>query len=42
MCAANKKDVDEIKADYLKGLKFSYVEHMKEVLEIALLREKVK
>lgn len=38
----NRKDVDEIKADYLKGLSFHYVEKMTEVLEIALLKEKVK
>jgi len=38
----NKKDVDEIKADYLKGLKFTYVTQMSEVLEQALLKEKAK
>ena len=38
----NKKDIDEIKADYLKGLKFYYVTEMSEVLEYALLRQKVK
>ena len=42
LCAQNKKDVDEIKPDYLKGLKFNYVSNMKEVLELALLKEKVK
>jgi ATP-dependent Lon protease len=42
LCADNKKDVDEIKPDYLKGLKFNYVSQMQEVLELALLKEKVK
>ncbi len=42
LCADNKKDVDEIKADYLKGVKFSYVAQMSEVLELALLKEKAK
>lgn len=42
LCADNKKDVDEIKADYLKGLKFTYVTQMSEVLEQALLKEKAK
>ncbi len=38
----NKKDVDEIKKDYLKGLTFHYVKTMKEVLEIALTKTKAK
>ncbi|MDA8728681.1 endopeptidase La [Flavicella sp.] len=42
LCAANKKDIDEIKDSYLKGLKFHYVDEMREVLEIALLKQKVK
>jgi ATP-dependent Lon protease len=42
LCHKNKKDVDEIKDDYLKGLTFHYVYQMKEVLQIALLNEKVK
>ncbi len=42
LCADNKKDVDEIKADYLKGVKFIYVSQMSEVLELALLKEKAK
>ena len=42
LCVQNKKDVDEIKVEYLKGLKFNYVSNMKEVLEMALLKEKVK
>jgi ATP-dependent Lon protease len=38
----NQKDIEEINQDYLKGLKFHYVESVQEVLEIALLKEKVK
>lgn len=41
MCSKNKQDVDEIKLDYLKGLNIHYVNKMSEVLEIALLKEKV-
>lgn len=42
LCADNKKDVDDIKPSYLKGLTFHYVTQMSEVLKIALLKEKVK
>lgn len=38
LCSENKKDIDEIKKEYLKGLKFHYVDHIKEVLETALLK----
>lgn len=37
----NKKDIAEIKADYIKGLKFIYVEQMIDVVKHALLKEKV-
>ncbi len=33
----NKKDVEEINKDYIKGLKFHFVEKMEEVLDIALV-----
>lgn len=42
LCHNNKKDVDDIKPDYLKGLTFHYVDRMEEVLQLALLKEKVK
>ena len=42
LCADNKADIDEIKSNYLQGLKFYYVKEMKEVIEIALTSEKVK
>jgi len=38
----NRKDVEEIKPSYLKGLRFHYVNDVREVLEFALLKEKVK
>jgi ATP-dependent Lon protease len=36
LCERNRKDVEEITADYIKGLKFHYVRQMKEVLVLAL------
>lgn len=39
---ANKKDILEIKADYIKDLTFHYVKEMGEVLKLALMEEKVK
>lgn len=42
LCAENKKDIDEIKDSYLKGLKFHYVTEMSEVIKIALTKQKVK
>jgi ATP-dependent Lon protease len=37
----NRKDVSEIDAAYIKGLKFHYVSTIKEVLDFTLLNEKV-
>jgi ATP-dependent Lon protease len=42
LCEENRKDVEEIKQDYLKGLTFHYVENMGDVVRYALLKEKVK
>tara|TARA_R110002020_G_scaffold466202_1_gene688557 strand:+ start:130060 stop:132510 length:2451 start_codon:yes stop_codon:yes gene_type:complete len=42
LCADNKKDILEIKADYLKGLTFHYVTDMSEVVALALTDERVK
>jgi len=42
LCADNRKDVEDIKPVYLKGLQFHYVTQMAEVLQLALLKEKVK
>ncbi len=35
----NKKDIEEIKQVYLKGLKIHYVEQMIDVLDLALLEK---
>jgi len=42
MSKENKKDIEEIKEIYLKGLTFHYVENVGDVFEIALMDEKVK
>ena len=42
LCEENRKDVEEIKDEYLKGLTFHYVKEMKEVIDIAILNEKVR
>ena len=42
LCVENKRDIDEINADYLQGLTFHYVSEMSEVLEIAITKDKVK
>ena len=42
LCLENKRDIDEINADYLHGLTFHYVKEMSEVLTIAITNEKVK
>ena len=36
LCKQNESDVNEVKKDYLKGLKFHYVTEMKEVIMLAL------
>ena len=38
----NERDINEIKKEYLKGLKFHYVSEMREVKDIALTNQKVK
>lgn len=42
LCKENQRDIEEIKADYLKGLTFHYVDKMTEVVDIALTKQKVK
>lgn len=41
LCYRNEKDVNEIESEYLKGLDIHYVRTVGEVLEMALLEEKV-
>jgi ATP-dependent Lon protease len=38
----NQKDINEINPEYLKGLTFHYVEDIREVVDLALLKEKVE
>lgn len=38
----NKKDMADIKADYVQGLQVHYVDNMQEVLALSLLKEKIK
>ena len=40
--ADNRKDVEDIKEIYIRGLKFHYVETIMGVLELALLKQKVR
>ena len=41
MSKENRKDIDEIKKDFVEGLSFHFVDNVEEVLEFALLDEKV-
>ena len=42
LCIKNKKDIDEIAKDDLVGLSVHFVSHAREVLNLALLKEKVE
>lgn len=42
LCKSNQKDILEIKENYIKDLNFHYVTDMREVINLALLNEKVK
>jgi len=42
LCKENKRDIEEIKPDYIEGLTFHYVDRMSEVLDIAITNQKVK
>jgi len=41
LCKDNEKDILEIKESYLKGLTFHYVTDMKQVIDLALTKQKV-
>lgn len=41
LCKENEKDINEFKPEYLKGLVFHYVSDIQQVVDLALLREKV-
>ncbi len=42
LCNQNKKDVEDIEPQYLKGVSFTYVHNMLQVLDIAITNQKVK
>ena len=42
LCEENRRDVAEIKEEYLKGLTFHYVKDMMEVVEMAITSQKVR
>jgi ATP-dependent Lon protease len=42
LCEDNRKDIQEITSAYISDMKFHYVKTMSEVLELALMKEKVK
>ena len=42
LCEDNRRDIEEIKDEYLKGLTFHYVKDMIDVLDLALTKQKVK
>jgi ATP-dependent Lon protease len=42
LCEDNRRDIDEIKPEYLKGLTFHFVKDMSDVLDIAITNQKVK
>ncbi|WP_373497357.1 endopeptidase La [Aquiflexum sp.] len=42
LCKNNKRDIEEIDAEYLKGVVFHFVDKVEEVLEIALMKNKVE
>lgn len=41
LCEKNKKDIDEIDENYLSSLKINYVDNVDQVIDLALLKEKV-
>ena len=42
LCEDNRRDIEEIKPEYLKGLTFHYVTDMSDVIKFALTNQKVK
>ncbi|OCX51361.1 endopeptidase La [Mucilaginibacter sp. PPCGB 2223] len=42
LCKSNQKDINEIKGDYIKDMQFHYVTDMQQVIDLALLTQKVK
>ena len=42
LCEDNRRDIEDIKPEYLKGLTFHYVSDMSDVIKIAITDQKVK
>ena len=42
LCEENRRDIEEIKPEYLKGLTFHYVTEMSDVIKFAITDQKVK
>lgn len=42
LCAKNEQDVNDINPRYIKGLTFTYIHHMREVIDRALLSQHVE
>ncbi len=42
MCERNRKDIEQINAAYIRGMKFHFIKTMDEVVELALMKTKVK
>ena len=42
LCEDNRRDIEEIKPEYLKGLTFHYVSDMLDVIDLAITSQKVK
>lgn len=42
LCNENRKHIEDIQPEYIKGLKFHYIDEMLELVDLALMKEKVK
>ena len=42
LCEDKRRDIEEIKPEYIKGLTFHYVKEMSQVIDVALTKQKVK
>ena len=42
LCHDNRRDIDEINPDYLKGIKFHYISNISEAIPLALLNKKTR
>jgi ATP-dependent Lon protease len=42
LCEMNRKDIEEIKQDHLKGMKFHFVKEMMDVVDLAVSKKKIK